>query len=132
SRTRVIQLLALLTVPGLMISFFMMADHPAGSMFVTAAASETDRLWLRIGDRYVFVSYAMVVMGLLMTFKWDSLFPDRRDYLILSPLPVSVRRMFAAKIVALIAFLLLFAVAINLCSMILVPMVYPNPTHSVM
>ncbi len=121
SRTRVIQFLALLTVPGLMISFFMLADHPAGSMFVRGAFSETDRLWLRVGDRYVFVAYAMVVMGLLMTFKWDSLFPDRRDYLILTSLPISQRRWFAAKVLALCGFLCLFVIAINLFSLLLVP-----------
>jgi hypothetical protein len=66
----------------------------------------------------------MVVMGLVMTLKWDSLFPDRRDYLILSPLPISQRRMFAAKVCALVAFLLLFSVAINFFSMITVPFLY--------
>ena len=121
TRARVIQFLALLTVPGLMISFFMLADHPANSVWVRAASSQADRLWLRVGDRYVFVAYAMVVMGLLMTFKWDSLFPDRRDYLILTSLPISYRRWFAAKLLALGAFLSLFIVAINVFSLLLVP-----------
>jgi len=121
SRTRVIQLLGLLCVPGLMISFFMMGDHPAGATIVRAAVSHTDRLWLRVGDRYVFVAYGMVAMGLLMAFKWDSLFPDRRDYVILTSLPISLRRWFAAKVVALFAFLSLFIVAINFFSLLLVP-----------
>jgi predicted permease len=120
-RARMIQYLALLSVPGVMLSFFMMADHPATSVWVRAAFSEADRLWLRVGDRYVFVSYAMVVMGLLMTFKWDSLFPDRRDYLILTSLPISSRRWFSSKVLALCAFLALFAVAINVFSLLLVP-----------
>src|SRR5687767_14183312 len=89
SRARVIQYLALLAVPGLMISFFMLGDHPAVSMWTRGASSVSERLWLRVGDRYVFVAYAMVAMGLLMTFKWDSLFPDRRDYQILTSLPIS-------------------------------------------
>src|SRR5215468_3688119 len=102
---RIVQLLALLSVPGLMISFFMMSDHPPGlTLFVTPAFSDVERLWLRIGDHYVFVAYGITVMGLLMAFKWDSLFPDRRDYLTLGPLPISMKRWFAAKIVALGAF----------------------------
>src|SRR5262245_25891785 len=121
ARTRVIQLLALLGVPGLMLSFFMMSDHPAGSMFVRGAFSEAERMWLRIGDRYVFVAYAMVAMGLLMTFKWDALFPDRKDYLILTSLPIRTRRWFSAKVLALFAFLFLFVVAINCFSLLLVP-----------
>jgi macrolide transport system ATP-binding/permease protein len=121
SRARVIQFLALLSVPGLMISFFMMGDHPAVSMFGRGASSQVERLWLRLGDRYVFVAYAMIAMGLLMAFKWDSLFPDRRDYLILTSLPISLKRWFAAKVVALFSFLGLFIIAINIFSLLLVP-----------
>src|SRR5215467_2218511 len=84
------QLLAALSVPGLMISFFMMSDHPPGiTMFVTPAFSDSERMWLRMGDRYVFVSYAMIAMGILMALKWDSLFPDRQDYMVLTSLPIS-------------------------------------------
>src|SRR5689334_21362612 len=71
----------------------------------------------------------MVVMGLVMTLKWDSLFPDRRDYLILSSLPISIRRMFAAKVCALIAYLLLFAIAVNIGSIFSAPFVYSGPAH---
>jgi len=94
-----------------------MADHPLTfSMLAT--------MWLRAGDRYVFVCYSMLVMGFVMTFKWDSLFPDRRDYLILTPLPISLRQFFAAKVIALCAFLLAFVVAINLFSCVLIPYAY--------
>jgi hypothetical protein len=66
----------------------------------------------------------MVVMGFVMTFKWDSLFPDRRDYLILTPLPISLKEFFAAKVMSLCGFLVLFIVAINAFSCLLVPYVY--------
>ncbi len=120
--TGIVQLLALLIVPGLIISFYMLTGPPS-------VRDNFVKLWGRVGDRYVFICYSMVVMGLLMTFKWDSLFPDRRDYLILSPLPIPPRRMFAAKVVALAAFLSLFVVGINFFSMIMAPAVYPNPMH---
>ena len=110
----VVQIIAMLALPGAIVSLFTMADHPL-------IRSEVTRLWLRSGDRYVFVCYSMVVMGFVMTFKWDSLFPDRRDYLILTPLPISLREFFAAKVISLCAFLLLFVVAINFFSCIIVP-----------
>src|ERR1700688_1845739 len=113
----VVQIIAMLALPGAIISLFMLVDHPL-------ARSEVYRLWSRAGDRYIFVCYAMVVMGFVMTFKWDSLFPDRRDYLILTPLPVSLREFFVAKVVALCGFLLLFVVAINFFSCLIVPYVY--------
>jgi pimeloyl-ACP methyl ester carboxylesterase len=120
---RVLQLVAILTVPGLLISFFLIPDHPKGSLIMAGAETEAERVWLRVGDRYVFVAYAMSVMGLLMAFKWDSLFPDRKDYLILTSLPITLRRWFAAKIAALSAFLSLFLIAINLFSLLIIPAV---------
>src|SRR5215510_10158632 len=119
--TGIIQLLVLLALPGLMISIFLLPDHPPGAGLTQGATTELARMWLRVGDRYVFVCYAMVVMGLLMTFKWDLLFPDRRDYLILTSLPISPLRWFIAKVAALGAFLSLFTIAINLFSLLLVP-----------
>src|SRR5215831_1142253 len=116
-RANVVQIVAMLALPGAILSLFMIADHPL-------IRSELTRMWLRSGDRYVFVCYAMVVMGFVMTFKWDSLFPDRRDYLILRPLPISLREFFLAKVTSLGAFLLLFVVAINLFSCIIVPWVF--------
>src|SRR4030095_1207364 len=113
-RANVVQIVAMLALPGAIISLFTIPDH-------MTVRSEVTRLWLRAGDRYVFVCYSMVVMGFVMTFKWDSLFPDRRDYLILTPLPISLREFFAAKALALGGFLLLFVVAINLFSCILIP-----------
>src|SRR5215467_9715638 len=113
----VVQVIAMLALPGAIVSLFTMADHPL-------ITSEVTRLWLRSGDRYVFVCYSMVVMGFVMTFKWDSLFPDRRDYLILTPLPISLREFFLAKVIALCAFLLVFVVAINFFSCVFIPYVY--------
>ena len=48
-------------------------------------------------DCYFFVLYSMVVMGLVMVLNWDALFPDRRDYLILTPLPLPANAIFAGK-----------------------------------
>src|SRR5262245_18823857 len=113
----VVQIIAMLSVPGAFVSLSMIADHPL-------VRSEATLMWLRSGDRYVFVCYSMIVMGFVMTFKWDSLFPDRRDYLILTPLPISMREFFTAKVLSLAAFLLSFAVAINVFSCIFVPYAY--------
>src|SRR5215471_18666988 len=120
---RIVQLLAILAIPGLLISFFLIPDHPPGSLIMAGARTEAERLWLRVGDRYVFIAYAMMAMGLLMAFKWDSLFPDRRDYLILTALPITSRRWFAAKMTALSAFLSLFVMAVSLFSLLIVPAV---------
>jgi hypothetical protein len=72
------------------------------------------------GVRYLFVCYTMVVTGAAMIHKWDVLFPDHLDYQILTSLPVSVRRLFAARIVALGRFLSMYVIAVNAVPLIMV------------
>jgi hypothetical protein len=113
-RADVVQMIAILALPGAVLSLFMIMDHPL-------IRSEITRLWVRAGDRYVFISYAMTVMGFAMTLKWDSLFPDRRDYLVLTPLPISLKQFFVAKVISLCAFLMLFVIGINFFSCFMIP-----------
>ena len=42
----------------------------------------------------------MLIVGLFAVLSWDSTFPDRRDVLVLSPLPIRTRTLFFAKIAA--------------------------------
>jgi len=46
------------------------------------------------------ISLTMLVVGVFTLLSWDSTFLDRRDVLVLAPLPVRVRTLFAAKIAA--------------------------------
>jgi hypothetical protein len=105
----VVQMLALLAVPGLMLGFYR-----------RVGGVET-----ALPDHYFFVSYSMTVMGFLMVFAWDALFPDVRDYLILISLPIRYVDIFFAKVVALIAFAGLFVVDINFFSTLF----FPNAGH---
>jgi hypothetical protein len=68
-----------------------------------------------------FVFFSMAVMGFIVVLQWDALFPDRRDYQILTPLPLSLTRVFLAKIAALSIFLAIFLVDINVASTLFWP-----------
>ena len=46
------------------------------------------------------ISTTMLVVGIFALLSWDSTFPDRRDVLVLAPLPVRGRTLFAAKVAA--------------------------------
>lgn len=46
------------------------------------------------------VSTTMLVVGLFAVLSWDSTFPDRRDVLVLAPLPIRARTLFFAKVAA--------------------------------
>src|SRR5258708_16543232 len=80
-----------------------------------------ERLWMLAADRYFFVCYSMIVMGFVMVFKWDALFPDRRDVLILAPLPIPRWQFLTAKMTALLLFAGLFLLDTNIFGMLLVP-----------
>ena len=63
----------------------------------------------------------MTVMGFLMVFEWDALFPDRRDYQVLTPHPVRLSTLFLAKAAALAIFLGIFLLDVNFFSVLMWP-----------
>jgi hypothetical protein len=60
------------------------------------------------------MSLTMLVVGLITVITWDATFPDRRDILILAPLPVRPRTILAAKLSASAAVIGLAVLALNL------------------
>jgi hypothetical protein len=58
-------------------------------------------------------SLTMLAVGLITVITWDNTFPDRRDVLVLAPLPVKPRTILAAKITASSAVLGLAVLALN-------------------
>ena len=76
-----------------------------------------------LGEKEFFICFSMTVMGLVTVIEWEMLFPDRRDYANLTPLPIRLRTMFGAKIAALLAFLAIFSLVINAFSPVMFPAV---------
>jgi hypothetical protein len=70
---------------------------------------------------YIF-TLMMLVFALITLLEWDILFPDRRDFLNLTPLPVRLRTVFAAKLASFVLFVGLFSVAMMGVSSILFSM----------
>jgi len=109
--TTVVRAIAIVAVPGLMASFFMQNQYPRRS------------LWGTLEDQYSFVLFSFLVMGLVTVFEWEMLFPDRWDFLVLSPLPVKPLQMLGAKAAALTAFLALFLFSSNFFGTLILPLV---------
>ena len=118
TESSVTRALCAFAVPSLMVAFWLLPRYPNRDLWATAA------------DRYFFVLYSFVSMGAVATFEWEMLFPDRADFLILLPLPLKERALFAAKAKALLSFLGLFLVAANLFAAILYPAVSTTRTAS--
>src|SRR5882724_12058483 len=93
------QILGILAVPS---GFFVLPFRPLGLWG-----------WGLVVVRYIFLSISMILIGFIMVFEWGALFPDRRDYQILTPLPLRLSTLFLAKAVALGIFLGIFLLDVN-------------------
>jgi hypothetical protein len=101
TETTVIRALCAVAVPPAMAAFWLFPHY--------AQRSE----WAVASDRYFFVLYTFVAMGLVTTVEWEMLFPDRADFQILLPLGLREWELFWAKGKALLKFLGMFLVAAN-------------------
>jgi len=79
----------------------------------------TSALW---SMEHFFISTTMLVVGVFAVLSWDSTFPDKRDVLVLGPLPVRARTLFLAKAAALGAALGLTVVSLNIFSGLIWPL----------
>lgn len=77
--------------------------------------------WNAAGVHTLFVMYAFCSMGCITALQWEKLFPERIDFLILSPLPLQPRVLFVAKLCAVALFLSLFVVAGSIFGTLLLP-----------
>src|SRR4051794_14784992 len=59
------------------------------------------------------ISTMMLVAGLITVVSWDSIFPDRRDIMVLGPLPLRPVRVMAAKVCASASLLGIAILALN-------------------
>jgi hypothetical protein len=118
----VTKILALLAAPGVIfpclryLAYLKLDGYPPEARLPV--------LWF---DWSFFICYSMLVMGGVTVLEWDTLFPDRRDYASLIPLPIRARTIFLAKIGALVMFLLAFTVAVNAVSTVLFPIIWFRP-----
>ena len=68
------------------------------------------------------ISTMMLVVGLITVVTWDATFPDRRDVLVLSPLPIAPRTILCAKVSASLSVLGLAFLMLNLATGLAYPL----------
>jgi len=71
---------------------------------------------------HALIATTMLLVGLFAVLSWDSTFPDRRDVLVLAPLPVRASTMFLAKVTSLAAALSLTVAIFNAAPGFLLPL----------
>ena len=62
------------------------------------------------------IATTMLVVGLFAILSWDSIFPDRRDVLVLATLPIRTRTIFCAKVAAVATALSLTIATLHVAS----------------
>jgi hypothetical protein len=115
---RVMQIACAIALPTLIVSLFL---YPAYHAFPPAPAHRP--FWSQAGDHYFYVAYSFLVMSAATVYEWDLLFPDVLDIFVLSILPVSNRKLFFARVLALAIFLFLVQLGTSILGTLFLPMV---------
>jgi hypothetical protein len=115
-RRAIVGVFAFLITPGI---YIMMRS--LGSFEILRLVAEARHMPQLVETRLaqmavIFVAYSMVTTGLITAFIWDTLVFDKRDAMVLGPLPVSGTTIVFAKLAALATFLIGTALAINVTS----------------
>ena len=111
-------LVILLAMPGLLASLLMLEEY--GSLIRYMRGDGVfDPFVATLPDEYFFVVLSMFVTGVATLWRWDSLFLDRRDYMNLVPLPVSLGNIFWANFCAIVALAGCFTIVVNSVSVVL-------------
>ncbi len=114
--------LTLLALPGGFVSLFLLDKYGTFLQWLRGTPN-VDPLLVVLPDEYFFIVLSMTVTGAVAVWRWDAIFPDRRDYMNLVPLPISTRTIFLANLVAVLFLVGLIAFDVNAASCILFPMV---------
>src|SRR5215469_16170915 len=114
--------LTLLAMPGGFVSVFLFDKYGSLLQWLRGQLN-VDPLLIAFRDEYFFIVLSMTVTGAVAVWRWDAIFPDRRDYINLAHLPVSTRNIFFANLMAVLFLVSLVALDVNAASCVLFPMV---------
>jgi hypothetical protein len=114
--------LTLLAIPGGFVSILLLNKYGTFLQWLRGQTN-VDPLLVALPDEYFFIVLSMTVTGAVAVWRWDAIFPDRRDYMNLVPLPISTRTIFFANLVAVLFLVGLVAFDVNAASCFLFPMV---------
>ena len=114
-------LLGLLAAPGAFQCLLMLDKYSSLLNWFRGRLHE-DLLITSASDKYMFLSIAMAIAGIVTVLKWDRILPDSQDYLNLAPLPIRRRHILLANATALSIAVAVLAVDVNGASVVLFPL----------
>src|ERR1700731_1659207 len=114
--------LTLLAMPGGFVSLLLLDKYGTFAQWLKGITN-VDVLQAALPDEYFFIVLSMTVTGAVAVWRWDAIFPDRRDYINLVPLPIATKTILLANLVAVVFLASLVAIDVNAASCILFPAV---------
>jgi hypothetical protein len=112
--------LIFLAMPGVLVSLLMFEKF--GSLIRFLRGDGTfDPFIATVPDEYFFIVLSMSVSCAVALWRWNSIFPDRRDYSNFIHLPISLTRIFFANLFAIFALTVLLTLVVNVASFVLFP-----------
>jgi hypothetical protein len=113
-------IIILLAMPGVFVSLLMFEKY--GSLIRFLRGDKVfDPFTATIPDEYFFIVLSMVVTGGAALWRWDTIFLDRRDYMNLVPLPISLSSLFFANLCAILVLTGIFTLVVNAASLVFFP-----------
>jgi hypothetical protein len=113
--------LSLLALPGALYSLMLFEKYSTLLLWMRGAR-DFDPVAATVPDEYFFIVLSMVVTGAVAVWRWDCIFPDRRDYMNLVPLPIPTRLIFAANLTAVLYLGATLALVVNSVSAVVFPL----------
>jgi hypothetical protein len=114
-------LLGLLAAPGAL-ACFLLLDKYSSLLNWFRGWRHMDVYLVSVPDKYLFLSLAMAITGMVTVLKWDQILPDAQDYLNLAPLPIRPRTIFAANAAAIAIAAVVVGVDVNAIPAVLFPL----------
>ena len=112
--------LIFLAMPGTLVSLAMFEKYGSLIRFLRGDGS-FDPFTATIPDEYFFIVLSMSISCAVALWRWNSIFPDRRDYANLVHLPVPLSSIFFANLFAVASLAGLLTFVVNLSSFVLFP-----------
>jgi hypothetical protein len=124
-------LLGLLAMPGALASFLLLDKYFNSTLLDWFLRRKNQDIYLlSVPDKYLLLSLAMAVTGILTCLKWDRIVPDAQDYANVAPLPVRPRAVLIANFCAIAIAVGIVSVDVNAVSGILFPLFIANAAQS--
>jgi len=80
-----------------------------------------------LADRLMFICLSADLTAFVTVLNWQSLFPELKDFLILGPLPLERLQLFRAKLIALLVFVTLLILSVNVLPSLFLTAVMNGP-----